>query len=229
MAAAPALAQGGANQDYFRAGETHDGAQSLRNVEEFHLGPGIAKLKAGQYSQAYDELNFMLAYFPNHPQALTLASELCDLKWKNLRCDVEPLFERAIARNPNASQTYLVYGIHLQRANRLPQAIEAYKKSILLYPESGNAHYNLGLAYFDAKQFDLANQHANLSYALGMRLPGLREKLTRAGKWRPMEENEVKGLLDKYKEEQADARWGPSDEKASPPDAKSSPAEAKAK
>jgi Tfp pilus assembly protein PilF len=245
LVATSSLAQGEGDKDYYHANDRNEDAQALRNVEQYHLEQGVSKMKAGQYSGAHADFAFMLGYFPNHPQALALMSELCDLKWKDFRkdfqCDMESRFERAIARNPNASPTFLVYGLHLQRVNRLPQAIESYKKSIALYPESANAHYNLGLAYFDAKQFDLANRHANLSYALGMRLPGLRDKLMRAGKWNALDPNEVTSLLDAYKAEaykadatdakasSADAKASPADSKASSADAKASPADAKAK
>jgi tetratricopeptide (TPR) repeat protein len=237
LVAGPSLGQGTGNKDYFHANEDHDTAQALRNVEQYHLGPGVAKMKAGQYSFAHEDFAFMLGYFPNHPQALALMSELCDLKWKDFRkdflCEMEPRFAMAIAINPNASQTFLVYGLHLQRVNRLPQAIESYKKSIALYPESANAHYNLGLAYFDTKQFDLANRHANLSYALGMRLPGLRDKLTRAGQWKALDPDEVKSLLvaykaDAYKTDSTDAKGNSADAKAGSADAKAGSADAKA-
>jgi tetratricopeptide (TPR) repeat protein len=124
-----------------------------------------------------------------------MISELCDLKWKSPRCEVDEWFQKAIDRNPNAAQTYLVLGLHLHRLNRLQEAVGSYQKALSLNPSYANAHYNLGLAYFDLKQFELSNQQAQLSYALGVRLPGLRDKLTKAGQWKPLDPEELKRQL----------------------------------
>lgn len=191
LAAASAMGQAG-NRDYYRANETRDDAQLLRNVEQFHIGPGVDRMKSHTYGGAYEDFVFILQVFPNHPRALALMSELCDLKWKSPRCEVDDWFQKAIDRNPDAAPTYVVLGLHQQRLNRLPQAIESYQKAISLNPESANAHYNLGLAYFAQKQFDLANREAQSSYALGVNLPGLRDMLTRAGQWKPLDPEELK-------------------------------------
>lgn len=194
VVSASAMAQEG-NRDYYKANQSREEAQLLRNAEQYHIGPGIERMNSRNYGGAYEDFVFILRFFPNHPRALALISELCDLKWKSPRCEVEDWFQRAIARNPDASPTYLVYGLHLQRLNRLPEAIESYKKAISLDPGSVNAHYNLGLAYFAAKQYDLANREAQLSYALGVSLPGLRDMLTRAGQWKPLDPEELKRQL----------------------------------
>ena len=194
-----ALGQGGesGNRDYYHARDTSEGEHDLRTVETYHLGPGMNHMKSkDEYSQALADFEFILRVFPNHPQALALTSELCDIKWRNPRCDVTQWFERAIQRNPGASQTYMLYGMHFHRLNKLPQAVENYKQAIALSPASANAHYNLGLAYFDAKEFDLANREAQVSYALGIPLPGLRDKLTRAGKWKVIDEAELKSMME---------------------------------
>jgi tetratricopeptide (TPR) repeat protein len=193
LATTGAFGQAG-NRDYYTAKLTKEGAELLKNVELYHIGPGISRMSTHTYGGALQDFEFILDFFPNHPRGLALISELCDLKWKSPQCDADAWFQKAIDRNPHASQTYLIYGLHLQRQNHLPEAIESYKKSIDLNPVSANAHYDLALAYFDQKQFDLANRHAQISYELGMPLPGLRDKLTRAGKWKPLDPEELKGL-----------------------------------
>ena len=177
--------------DYYRAGASAESVQALRNVEQYHIEPGVQRMRQTNYAGALEDFEFILNYFPNHPRALTLMSELC-VKWKNPRCEAESRLERAIQINPKASQTYVIQGLHFQRLNARERAIGAYKQALDLNPASSNAHYNLGLAYFDLKRFDLANLHAQATYVLGFPLPGLRDKLTRAGHWKTLPEDEVK-------------------------------------
>jgi tetratricopeptide (TPR) repeat protein len=49
--------------------------------------------------------------------------------------------------------------------------------------DTANMHYNIGLAYFELRDYDKALAHAKKAYEQGFTLPGLRDKLTQAGKW----------------------------------------------
>lgn len=186
LATGAAIGQQG-NRDYYTATQTSEGTELLKNVEQFHIGPGLERMQGRNYSGARDDFEFILKFFPNHPRGLALISELCDVRWKNPQCDSSQWFERAIARNPNVGQTFVIEGVHLQRLNRVADAIASYKRALALDPTSRNAHYDIGLAYFDQKKFDLANRHAQIAYMLGMPFPGLRDKLTKAGKWVPLD------------------------------------------
>jgi tetratricopeptide (TPR) repeat protein len=152
-------------------------------------------MKMGSYGYALQDFEFILRYFPNHPRALALISELCDVKWQDLRCDSKTWFKKAIEVNPRASQTFLINGVHLHRLKQLPQAVESYKRAIELDPSSGNAHYNLALIYLEQGQYEPANRHAQFAYALGMPFPGLRDKLTKAQQWKPMDPEQIKREL----------------------------------
>lgn len=192
--ASPANAQPQGN-DYYRARSTAEMSTLLGNVEKFHIGPGLEKMQQGSHYYAYQDFEFVLRYFPNHPRGLALISELCDVRWKDARCDSDAWFRKALEVNPNAPQTYLVNGVHEHRLSRYPEAIESYKRAIVLDPRSGNAHYNLGLVYFEQKQFEPANRHAQIAYALGMPFPALRDRLTQAGQWKPLEPGELQREL----------------------------------
>lgn len=177
--------------DYYRAQSTQETAVLLVNVEKYHIGPGMEKMQQGGYNHARDDFEFVLKYFPNHPRGLALISELCDVRWRNPRCDSETWFKKAIELNPSASQTFLVNGVHLHRLKRLPEAVESYKRAVALDPRSGNAHYNLGLIYVEQKEYESANRHAQIAYALGMPFPALRDKLTKAGEWKPLDAEQL--------------------------------------
>ena len=78
----------------------------------------------------------------------------------------------------------LVYGIELIKDGKNGEAIEQFKIALDKSPDNANVHYNLGLAYLSLKKYDESLAHAKRAYELGFPLPGLRDKLVRAGKWK---------------------------------------------
>lgn len=181
FAAGVARAQSG--WDYYSVESDHQLQQHLK-MAAGHWRGCVELPKLHQYLGAYSDCTFILRYFPNHPEALFQLGRVCEA-WKDPRCDPEEWFEKAIAINPSAATTYVVIGINRLRLKKISEAIASLKQGVDLEPGSINAHYNLALAYFDAKEFELSNQHAQLAYQLGAPLPGLRDKLKRAGQWKP--------------------------------------------
>lgn len=175
------------NSDYYRYRYHESYArpeQFLRTVEYGHLGLGQQKLHTGNYEGAFHEFDYVLRGFPNHPQGLLGMEEVCR-KRKSPRCMMDEYFAKAVAVNPNAAGTYVAQGIYFARSGRYPAAIDSYKRALELQPDSGNTHYNLGLAYLETEQYELANQHAQTAYRLGFQLRALRDKLQRVGHWKP--------------------------------------------
>jgi tetratricopeptide (TPR) repeat protein len=172
--------------DYYAPRTENGEISTFNNVTNYHLGPGREELAKTRFEAALQHAEFVLRYFPNHPQALSLLSEIC-LRSAIPKCTAtaEGWFKNAIAINPDAAPTYVLQALFLHRKQRLNEAVDAYRRAIELAPESLNAHYNLGLAYMDLKQFDLANVEAQKSYQLGASLQGLRTRLEKAGKWNP--------------------------------------------
>jgi tetratricopeptide (TPR) repeat protein len=184
LQSASALAQPAMNNDYYKSA----GTELLRSVERYHVGPASDKLRTHQYESASGDIDFTLRYFPNHPQGLSLLMQLCEQR-KSGSCAPELLsdvFARAVAANPEAAPTYVAQGIYLYRIKQLPDAITSLEKATTLDPDSLNAHYNLGLVYLEAKKYEQANVHAQRAYQLGATMPGLRDKLKKAGQWKPL-------------------------------------------
>lgn len=191
MALAPVLVAAQAtDNDYYQARATPQTTELLTAVEKYHLQPGIDKMRSKFYSAAWGDFNFILNYFPNHPRALMLMAELCDL-WRNPKCNMGPHFDKALQRTPESEGLHLTKGAYLQKRGRLDEAIESYKRSLAINPSSAYAHYNLGLAYAAKKQFSIANEHAQQAYELGDMPAGLREKLLAARAWKPGEKKPV--------------------------------------
>lgn len=80
-------------------------------------------------------------------------------------------YEKAI-EYPHDSHVYHTYynkGICLRKLGRLDKSIDDLKKAVDMKPDNPNAHNNLGLSYFENKEFDealteytKAIQHSNI-------------------------------------------------------------------
>lgn len=184
LATSAALAQQ-APYDYF-APRTAEAQQRLSSNEAHHLYKGINHLRSGDPNSLFyakGEFDFILGYWPNHPRVLTLQAETLI---RQGRPDlIDPYFDRAFEMSPNEAMLYVAYGVVLLKQNRVDDAIKNLRRGVELNENSVNGQYNLGLALVKAKRYEEANRHAQLAYALGHPLPGLREQLRRAGAWKP--------------------------------------------
>lgn len=160
-----------------------------RLVEGAHFTPEVESLTRGHTGIIGGDISYTLRVFPNHPRALYAMMKLSaregGVKPRGSRYTMECWFDRAIRFQPDDGSVHLLYGIYLARHDKNKQAIEQLETaSKLLGDQDANAHYNLGLAYVEVKQYDKALIHAHKAYKLGFNLPGLREKLERVGKWK---------------------------------------------
>lgn len=158
-------------------------------VEHFHFTEGVETLTAGQSSVGIAaDIAYTLRAFPNHPRALLAMAKLAQRQHserpRGSAYTVSCWFDRAIRFRPDDGNVRLVFGVALMKGGQIAQAIEQLNMADKLLPRNANVHYNLGLAYFDTKDFDKSLEHAKLAYELGFPLPGLRQKLERAGHWR---------------------------------------------
>lgn len=169
------------DNDYYTTTDT----TLLRTVERYHVVPAQEKIRTKFYSAARGDVDFVLRYFPNHPKGLLLLAQMC-ADGVTQHCDLDFVFEKAIATNPNVAGTYVTQGVYLHRVKRYREAIASYQRALAIDPNSLNGHYNLGLAYLETKQYDLANQEAQRAYALGAPFPGLRDRLKQSGQWKPV-------------------------------------------
>jgi tetratricopeptide (TPR) repeat protein len=94
----------------------------------------------------------------------------------------EQQFDRAIAMHPTYAGAYVAKASLLKKQGSPSAALDVLiKGSEATNGESPELENSLGLAYFDAKQFAKAREHARRAYSLGFPLPALRDKLARAG------------------------------------------------
>lgn len=158
-------------------------------VESAHFTERVRTLKSGNTSQTPGgDLSYTLWAFPNHHQALLT---LIDYTLKSnsdqppeMIYTAECYFNRAVQWRPDDAKTRIVYGIYLYKRNKIAESITQFSEAARLDPDSGNAYYNLGLAYIKNNDYEQALKAAHTAYSLGIRLEGLKNKLASAGRWK---------------------------------------------
>lgn len=163
-------------------------SQHLALVEKHHFPDRLFQLKgAGDGGSMGLDIDYTLRAFPNHHRALDAMSRLSIREGRpsprHANYTIDCYFERAMRWRPNDAVVYLVRGIHLQRAGRLDDAIARLRQGIERAPNHPEIHYNLGLFLAQKGDYAGARRHARIAYRLGYPLPGLRNRLQRAGEW----------------------------------------------
>lgn len=163
--------------------------QKREVVERFHFTPKVKTLASGETSSTPGhDIAYTLHAFPNHPEALAAMARLGRkenrTQPRGARYTVECYFERATRFAPNDPQVRILYADFLVRQKRGDEATKQLDVAANLEPSSPYILYNLGLVYAEVGDYDKSLTYAHKAYASGMQLPGLRERLQRAGKWR---------------------------------------------
>jgi len=95
----------------------------------------------------------------------------------------ECYFERAIRFAPRDPIVRQLLGVYLQWNGKFQEALNAYKQATDLGLKSAELYHNIGLAYFELKQYAEAKENARKAYELGYPTAGLRNKLISVGQW----------------------------------------------
>jgi len=157
-------------------------------VEKFHFTPTVERGLGGSTAiSAGGDLNYTLRVFPNHPRALLSLIRLAEKEKRDpprgMEYSVACWFDRAERFRSDDAMVIALHGIYLIRAGKASEGAERLKVALDTAGDNANIHYNLGLAYFELKQYDKALASAQKAYAMGFPLPGLRNMLKRVGHW----------------------------------------------
>jgi hypothetical protein len=156
-------------------------------VEIYHFTPEVESLQSGVSADIGGELEYVLRAFPNHPRALMalirLGQREKSTKPRGAGYTVQCFVERAIAFRPDDINIRQIRGIFYSLHRQYDQAIADFTAVIEEQPDNANAHYNLGLAYFEKGNYDGARAEAKLAKNLGFPLDGLKNMLKAKGKW----------------------------------------------
>jgi tetratricopeptide (TPR) repeat protein len=170
--------------DYLKRSEF---AENFYLVEMAHFTPEVEQLVRGNTGTIGGDLDYTLRAIPNHHRALASLAKL-GLREKTTlvhgtQWSVECYFNRATRFRPDDAGVRNLYGGYLYKLGRINEAIEQLTEAVRLNPENATAHHNLGLIYFQKKDYEKAVLHAKKADALGFPLPGLKNKLSEMGKW----------------------------------------------
>ncbi len=159
----------------------------LHVVEFHHFDKNVENLISGMTGTIGADLQFTLMMFPNHHRALVSMSKLAirdkTNKPEGARYSVLCYFDRAIRFNPNDATVRYVFSSYLLETNKFDMALEQLDIASKLEPDNPAIQYNLGLLYFQKKDYDKAAHFAKKAYSKNFPLPGLKNKLSSVGKW----------------------------------------------
>jgi Tfp pilus assembly protein PilF len=129
-------ATGTLNHDYFNSDAV---VQRLRaNVDVNHTKPLFENVAHGKMSNAIEEINYILARFPNHVQALSMTTAVAKLT-KNQAFGI-PFYERATNMFPRYAVTHAQYGKYLVDLDQTAAGIERLKNAVEMDPKLGHTH-----------------------------------------------------------------------------------------
>jgi len=158
-------------------------------VESVHYTAEIQQMKAGgTTTNLAGDLAYTLRVFPNHHGALKTMSDWSVRTKRNParggHYTVECWFDRALRFRPDDAMVKMLFGVYLLQVGKSKEAVEHLEQARKEERRNANLHYNLGLAYVRLGRYGEALESAHIAYGLGFPLPGLRNQLVKAGKWR---------------------------------------------
>ena len=150
-----------------------------------HLDPAISRMDNGQYNlYVLSDLEFLLRRWPNHHLALqALVRFEAGGGRPSPQRPTTCYFELAQRFAPDDVNILILRGIYFHGKGEYGMAEAAWLGALQINAGSPDAHYSLGLLYFNTGRTDDALEHAIAAYDAGYPLPGLKNKLVKAGKW----------------------------------------------
>ncbi len=163
------------------------GGIGLKEVEGNHLTPEVVNLVRGKTGYIGGDLDYTLRAYPNHHVALMAMVRLGEKEKTSkpigANYTVECYFKRALIFRSDDGVVRTIYASYLYKAGKKAEALSQLNEAVQLGEDSPNTNYNIGLIYFDLKEYEKALSFAQRAYGSGFPLPGLRDKLKRIGKW----------------------------------------------
>jgi tetratricopeptide (TPR) repeat protein len=159
-----------------------------RLVENYHFTSNVETLIRPQSAGALgSDIDYTLRAFPNHHRALiamtALGARLKSAQPEGAQFSVECYFQRAIRFRADDGLVRMLYAKFLYAQKRPADAARQLEAADEIAADNGFSHYNIGLIYLEARQFDAALAQAQQALALGFTRPELKNALVAAGRW----------------------------------------------
>jgi len=188
--------------DRYKPNSTFPTQRSLANmVEGKHFTPRVEALIKGESTYLAGDISYTLNAFPNHPRALMAMAALAEKEKTTTPAhsgySVECWFRRAAQFAPDDPMVRMLFSRYLAKTNRLTEADEQLAVAASLAGDNPLTQNNVGLIYFDMKNYEKALIHAHKAYQLGLRIPTLPDRLKSVGKWtEPIQDLSSKPIKD---------------------------------
>ena len=158
-----------------------------------HFTPVIEALISGDTNRhPGGDIDYTLRAIPNYHRALIAIMRLGERdktdKPRDTRYTVECWFLRAIAFRPDDAIVRMIYSTYLNSKKRTAEANIQLEIATGYAKENAFTHYNIGLHYFDLKNYERSLTQAHKAYGLGFEAPNLRDQLKSVGKWKDPDE-----------------------------------------
>lgn len=176
-----------------RSWEARMGAEVWYSLHHFCAGLAFAdrakvesdkKERQRTWQRAVDEYNFTFNRLPqNHPMRAEVGTRL-GLAYAELGAmdEANRHFDIALAECAECEIGYQGKAMFLRSRKELAAARDLLLKGdAATGGQSAQLNYMLGLVLVDLQEFEAAREHARKAYELGYPLPGLRDRLARAG------------------------------------------------
>jgi len=164
---------------------SHDA--QLNIVERAHFTPEVEALLRGKTDVIGGDIGYTLRAFPNHPRALLSMARLGDKertdKPNGSLYTIDCWFRRAVTWRPDDRIVRMIYAKQLIDKGRGKEAGEHLRVAENLAGDNAFTALNLGLIYFDMKDYERSLTFAHRALAMGLGNPVLREQLKTVGKW----------------------------------------------
>lgn len=163
-------------------------------VERAHFTPEVEALIRGKSTtNIAQDISYTLVIFPNHHRALNslirYSERIRSEHPPGSKYSVDCFLRRAVDFRQDDSQSRILYASYLAKNGKANDAREQLKQIESSEDDEVTIVYNLGLIYLDLKDYDKALHFAHKAYRQGFPLPGLKNRLMRAGKWQEIKDN----------------------------------------
>lgn len=156
-------------------------------VNGAHFPPIVEALIRGNTGPLGADLAYTLRTFPNHHRALVAVmrygQKTKSPQPRDLPRPVECYFDRALRFRADDSIVRMIYAQFLFANARKAEAEQQLEAAAHHAAGNGFTHNNVGLIYFDMKEYQKALAHARKATELGFDPAALREQLRSVGKW----------------------------------------------
>jgi tetratricopeptide (TPR) repeat protein len=161
----------------------------LKLVEDAHFTPNVELLRSSKSGTGLPgpDLAYTLRVYPNHHRALLAMAALGEKKQtsqpEGSENTVECWYIRALTFAPDDNIARMLFAQFLIKKNRNEEADKQLDFVASHAGDNAFTHNNVGLLYFDMKNYDKALFHSHKAIELGLGTPVLPGQLKGVGKW----------------------------------------------